>query len=639
MNYRRSYLVSLAMLFAVQVIVAANSFRLQREATETRSLNRTFLQSDTLDISDVDAIMGLSVSGQVVKSSPEYLVRIVLTDKEGHEHLVMEFYEEICSDSIFSISDYCEETALLDGITPRKLMVYLKDATLRLDRMSLSSSNKRNLSSLEIKTMREELKHSQSQSTIDKINAYNRSHNRLWLAGETPLSKLDYETRRRVSGVEYSGWEYYADGIFEVGHTPLQHVRDTPLPYVPDFDWRNRHGINWMTPVQYQSASSFCTAFAAVSCVEAVSNLYYNKKLDLDLSEQELASCSDSFPHNLIQELPVFKVFNYFINHGVCDEESYPFDPFTYVVPCKSDTLSPVENIRISGKSWLLTNEQTAKSELIFNGPLFATLLKTDTTGHAMTLVGYHTIKLGDTICNVTTQYINPHEWCIINDSEDDRIGQTYWVFKDHYPYSGYGQSSYRYLLFHKGINSNLHDLVKIQLPIIAQNLSDSDIVWEDRDGDGYFNWGLSASKPSTVPSWVHWKEDGDDTDPTKGKLDSLGFCEDITIANDTTDIYYSGYMHDGYIDKHMKIRNGAVYSLYGSNMCQRGASITVEANSTLIIEGRCNLRNVIIHLRPQSHLIVRDGGKVYLHKDHSLEIPLGATCDIPNGAIYNRPY
>jgi len=40
-----------------------------------------------------------------------------------------------------------------------------------------------------------------------------------------------------------------------------------------------------------------------------------------------------------------------------------------------------------------------------------------------------------------------------------------------------------------------------------------------------------------------------------------------------------------------------------------------------------------------QSRLIVRNGGEIYLRKSHSLEIPLGATCEIPNGAIYNRPY
>ena len=73
--------------------------------------------------------------------------------------------------------------------------------------------------------------------------------------------------------------------------------------------------------------------------------------------------------------------------------------------------------------------------------------------------------------------------------------------------------------------------------------------------------------------------------------------------------------------------------------MCQRGATITVEANSTLIVGSNCHLRNAVIHLKPQSHLIVRNGGEIYLRKNHSLEIPRSATADISEGAIFNRPY
>jgi hypothetical protein len=49
--------------------------------------------------------------------------------------------------------------------------------------------------------------------------------------------------------------------------------------------------------------------------------------------------------------------------------------------------------------------------------------------------------------------------------------------------------------------------------------------------------------------------------------------------------------------------------------------------------------RNADIHMKPQSHLIVRNGGEIYLKRYESLDVPLGATVDISEGAIFNRPY
>jgi hypothetical protein len=43
--------------------------------------------------------------------------------------------------------------------------------------------------------------------------------------------------------------------------------------------------------------------------------------------------------------------------------------------------------------------------------------------------------------------------------------------------------------------------------------------------------------------------------------------------------------------------------------------------------------------MEPQSHLIVRNGGEIYLKNEKSLDVPLGATCDISEGVVFNRPY
>lgn len=89
------------------------------------------------------------------------------------------------------------------------------------------------------------------------------------------------------------GFEYYKCGVF-VALSYLARARNTRTasPLVKEFDWRSRHGKNWMTSVKNQGNCGSCWAFSAVGTAEAYTNLYYNRLLGLDLSEQELVSCS-----------------------------------------------------------------------------------------------------------------------------------------------------------------------------------------------------------------------------------------------------------------------------------------------------------------------------------------------------------
>jgi parallel beta-helix repeat protein len=65
---------------------------------------------------------------------------------------------------------------------------------------------------------------------------------------------------------------------------------------LPDsFDWRNYNSENWLTPIKSQSSCGSCWAFAAVSIAESTININLDDaEYNIDLSEQDLVSCSDA---------------------------------------------------------------------------------------------------------------------------------------------------------------------------------------------------------------------------------------------------------------------------------------------------------------------------------------------------------
>jgi hypothetical protein len=65
------------------------------------------------------------------------------------------------------------------------------------------------------------------------------------------------------------------------------------------FDWRDRHGENWMTSVKDQRHND-CVAHANIGTFEAQINLYYNQNLNVDLSEQMRVDCPDN-PGEIIE--------------------------------------------------------------------------------------------------------------------------------------------------------------------------------------------------------------------------------------------------------------------------------------------------------------------------------------------------
>jgi len=436
-----------------------------KEPLETTSISQTFKENTTFDLKLDKQIIALSVTGNATLLSEAGLVRIILVDSEKHEYLVYEIDSLLANNSKnIDFENMCEETCVFDkAITPVSIKVQIEDAVLNLSEIQNLSADK---SFTEVKTdlknHKQEILKSQNQAKIEKYNSAQKS----WTAGETSVSNLSYEEQKRLftredgTTQEYlpnlQGFLNYKGGIFTFPETKEQQAKaqDNITPYTPpeleqnniilpnSWDWRNVHGQNWMTPAKNQGSVGTCWAFATIGALEAVINLYYNKQLNLDLSEQMLADCmipnlpypGEELNYNC-QNNYYYLGHNYYpygcklINAGIadeiCDSYAYRFTgnnancSYEYICTNWNQRTWKINNFKghilpsylISDYSYYtnrLTDEEY-KKELIKRGPFYFGI---DSMGHAVILTGY-SVQKENWVVVETTQ--NPQEICINN--------------------------------------------------------------------------------------------------------------------------------------------------------------------------------------------------------------------------------
>jgi hypothetical protein len=645
------------MKFLLYIIVFLCSFKAFAKNSPKEGSQSTFIPSNIIVGRDScyaeklscipDVVYGFSIDGNFSVFQEDYLVRVLVTGKDGREYLVMESYREIQGNIPKRFEDYSEETFLSNGFNLDSIKVFTSGADLQITgvrylpdirsfernkNLDVLANNKRNII---------------RNTNVEKINEYNERHKLLWRADTTWLSKQSFETKRRLLGLKDNcstrGIEYYAGGIIEIDkEEPVMQSSHTSAAFVDNFDWRNRHGKNWMTHVKHQGNSNCCFLFACVGAVEALTNLYYNQKLDLNLSEQELISCSGlSNPYNNgtpsdMMEYPL----DYLVNHGVCDSLSYPFTNAPYQ-SCLSGSITPNEIISISGYNQVnggFIDENDIKNAIINHGPLVSGIRSPVWMSHAMVLVGYGILQAGDTIYhhlgyNYDTQTYF-HDKFLIVDEDDPNIGRTYMVYK-----SSYGLTDndcnlgYMYVI-HNNYNTSLVNTYYLEVPITSLNYSTDDIVCEDADGDGYYFWGIGI-KPSNCPSWIPDEPDGDDSDYQYGPMDSHGNLEDLElralqtlwIQTDYTFTTEAFWYNNTVVCNTAKMTIKSPITLYGST------KIIVEPNGELVIDGG-TLQNADIELNVGSRLVLKNGGTIIMRKGKAFFAPLGATVNIENGLI-----
>lgn len=628
-------------LYIQNINAGINPFRMQtNNQTLHLECNMNTVCNDSILISDssLPCINSFSISGKIIQKQEDSFVRILLEDTMGQDFLVLESCRMYNDTDTFYFEYYCEETKYIPAISPHKLKIFVTNANVILTDMimSVKDDKERTFSQVEQQKIFKSNKSIQQLSIVERINKYNIKHKALWRADTNYVTLLPWEKRKIVLGItdngaNTGGIEYYAEGIFEVKSLSdkfdsLWANNLTSTVYVDSFDWRNRHGKNWMTPVKHQGGTADCWAFAAVGAVESVTNLYFNKKLDLDLSEQELVSCSRKTTNPLAYGSFV-KALQWIADNGIIEEDAFPFNKQDSVLCSeKSDDYS--ECLSIAGIRHVRQVPDSIKKYLIRNGPMSINYRVGGPIAHAVVLVGFDKLKVGDGVIRSNTSDSKENT---IQDG-DPRIGKTYWICKNSY---GTNQYSDGYIKLYLPGYDGGRSAYCIQTPVVSMNYSDDDIVVSDEDGDGYYFWGLGP-KPAHCPDWVPDIPDGDDSDYTKGPMDEYGRLRDLDPnLNDTVFINTDSVCSKkNFIYNHTVIKSGASLTLRGQTTFYRDATLTVEDGASFVVDA-AYVENADISVKPGGTVKVINNGVIRICKGKDYILPLGASMEVNNGIIF----
>ena len=597
---------------------------------------------ESFSLDDSKPIAGLSLTGQVVLPSQKSFARVILMDKDGNEYLVFEMSRLFNDKDSLSLINYCEETKILPNVCPSKLLLYSSEAFINIAYITLKVSRedvKPQMGREDYREMSKQNKQEQVKLIVRNINENNKTHNRLWRAEVTDLSLLQWEDRKKILGIggrcRPTGFEYYSSGIFELGEAEDdQTLLRSNSPYVESFDWRNRHGTNWMTPVKYQSTGNGCWSFAAVGVTEALVNLYFNQKIDYDLSEQEVISCSDCGTNSSGGYEGC--ALSWISSHGISEENSFPFSNSDE--PC-SNKGSFSELITMNSTSYVnnhtINNNDSVKKALIKYGPLASGFMYNNGLyhGHCMALVGYATLHEGDTIRYFGNYNQSPENFTVIP-MNDNRIGKTYWIFKNSYGTNlYYDHNGYAYVLFNDQACFMKPYYAKI--PITSLLYSEANIAITDNDGDGYYSWGI-GEKPSHCPSWIPDLQDGDDHDYTMGPMDDYGYLYNLAAhVDDAVNIISNTtWSTKRFVYNNIVVPHGVTLTISADVTFYNGARISLEGG-WLHIDGG-HLTNAVINVNSSSNsnVIISNGGVIDSAPNTSFEIPIGTSFQFNNGTI-----
>lgn len=141
------------------------------------------------------------------------------------------------------------------------------------------------------------------------------------------------------------------------------------------WDWRNKDGKDWTTPIKDQGDCGSCYAFGSYAAMESCIKIKSNKPdLSIDLSEQFMVSCGKEWVSGIFgcDGAQLDPIFQFIETYGAIPESCFPYTSWSGSVhPCSSKC-SNWEDLQIYIEDWgcVSSSQSAIKNALIQYGPL-----------------------------------------------------------------------------------------------------------------------------------------------------------------------------------------------------------------------------------------------------------------------------
>jgi hypothetical protein len=555
---------------------------------ENLTINQTFTQDAQFNpFTTTNPLYGISFTGDITLYGDQSLVRVIFVTNTDEELLIYEVFPSVFESE--QLVENCFETCYLDALVPASIKVIVIDASVTISTLHINRDPVLNPGQLQ-----EDIKGVLELERVARINQYIMDNDLVWYADINPNIEMSYNQKRELfeDGIvpNLQGMEYYVGGFFSFGTDILPPANSN---IVGAFDWRSRHGANrtdspyfdgddenwsgWIPPRFQQQGAADCYAFAPTYTIQALTNLYFNQHLDINLAEQDPISCKSLVPYS--SDGSTGRAARYITEYGIVNEDCFPYagNP---VPLCSEKCENPDELIKPDDYDWYLgtsSDDYKIKRDIIENGTLVA---RTSTTmGHAMILVGYGSVKAGDEIF-----FVNPIDEQIIVPAGSPYIGQTYWIFEQSWGYWNNGTTFIYVIIPPEQLRIHI-----MKQPLTSLNYDVYDIPCLDEDGDGFYYWGI-GEKPPTCPECPA-EPDCDDSNPWLGPFDDEFncqlLCENFVYQPVPYEINGTITFQDiNYFDGDVIVTSGSELIVEGEMGFVEGAKLVVERNAILRING-----------------------------------------------------
>lgn len=262
---------------------------------------------------------------------------------------------------------------------------------------------------------RPEMPYKTSESFIEAIN----SNQTLWKATHYKMfDNMKLSDVVRMAGGRRSGHAFPKPAPITREHF---RVAET-LP--SSFDWRDRQGVNYVSPIRNQGSCGSCYAFGSMALYEARERIATNNTVQKVYSTQDIVSCSE-YSQGCDGGFPYLIAGKYGQDFGLIEDSCFKYTAKDS--PCIKTTCKRhfTRDYYYIGGYYGACNEPLMRTELVKNGPVAVSFEVYDDFLHYKSGIYHHTEQLD----KFNPWEITNHVVLVVGYGEEQ--GVPYWIVKN----------------------------------------------------------------------------------------------------------------------------------------------------------------------------------------------------------------